>query len=283
MADTLTHTGDLTDDLLYGALSPDGSTLYAFELNRGFDIRSYAFPALTGGSVILNDVTGPMACDGDGVLYWVDDALNEAETLAATQIWKNAGSPTLVWSSAFAIPNPTVTLCWSPYDGLLYALIDGLLYSIDPTSGADTLLYTPSVGTPTIASGPVPTLDGGIWWSFSPSSSSHKVIRYDIPGSSGAEAIVGITHYQDQLLPRADGTAVGFTSSGSSAFVVASDLSATSAPDLAGIVGGARGVAYTPDLSLVVFGSRGTNGVWQIGEVVVPTYHFTIGRVGFHG
>ena len=274
MADTFTYIGDLTDDLLYAALTPDGSTLYAFELNRGFTIRSYTYPGLSGGSTVVSNVLGPMTMDDSGVLYWTDDAVSGST--AATQIWKNASSPTLLWSSAYGAVNPTVNLCWSPYDGLLYAVIDLLLYSIHPTTGTATLVYTPTSGTVDQLYGPTPTLDGGIWWA----GVGGPVYRYDIPTATGVQAsTAGATPYRDVLIPKADGTTLGLTSSGTVGWTIAADLTATLNTGIAGLVGGIRGVAYKPDLSLIAFGDRGSNGVWQY--VGAPRRRFWVGTTGF--
>lgn len=255
---------DLTQNQPWAAFDPSGDTLYVWENNRGFDLRDYSYPGLVEQSIVVNNTLGPVACDGDGEVYWTN-AIVSGST-AATQVVKNPSSPTALFTTSFQSSNPIVTLCWSPFDDLLYLLVSSAnvsesgLWSLTKDGSTATLVdntHTINVSANT----PVPTLDGAIWWS---NSAAPRVYRYDIGGASTAEVTVTAN---DVVIPQPDNTVIGYMGIGGTFLGRRIDASMTTSLEPAAdvLAFGQRAVAYLPDLSVVTVERRVTGEVWEIG------------------
>lgn len=278
----ISHVGDVSDNYPLAAFAPDGQTLYIRENNRGDDIRAYSYPALVEQSVVVTDIFGQFACDGDDVLYWFPIAGN------AKELWTNAASPTLLasWSSGETVTN--LACCWSPYDDHLYVLLvtdspfaDRGLWRVTK-AGVKTQIDT-SVVSPMTSAGRmlVPTLDGGIWW-----QSGSGLTRYDIPADTITTNTTVTTQTSDSWIPQPDHSVLAWSTVGGASagrratYSAGGSISLALEPDVDVLSPGQRGVAYLPDLSVCTVERHLTAEVWQVGEFAV-TARWTLGRVGW--
>lgn len=276
----ISQTGDLSENYPFAAFSPSGSKLYVFENNRGSDIREYTYPGLSEVGIVVNDVLGPMACDGSGVLYWTDSEI--VGTDVSCVIYKDPSSPTEImrWTSTSSLP--IVSICWSPFDDSIYALVnlsvspftDEGLWRID-LDGATSDHVESSFSIDTAVNTPVPTLDGAIWWS---NPSPTRVYRHDITGGTTAQAIAD---FFDVVIPQPDHSVIGWSTIAgvSKGRRIDAAMSITDETDVNVLTPGQRGVAYIPDLTCVAVERRLSGEVWQIGQL--PTGGWTVGRVAW--
>lgn len=283
----LRHVGTIAP-YLAAAFAPDGATLYVN--HDGSGIVAYTYPALTVISTVVTPASSGgliegIACDDAEVLYWW-----ELTASFGIRLYKDQSSPTSFYDTVDE--RGPVGLCWSPYDSLLYGfgltdIVDGeCLCSWDPTiAGGDrTVLFTPPGVNDDLkfVNNPVPTLDGGIWWSYPdvPASSS-SIHRYDIPGAAGDTADFAL---DDVFIPRPDGFAWGYGTPrvggvGAAGYFFYTDASFDwPLAVLDGFSPGPRATAYTPTLGRVCFerGSSGevwtiSEGGWMVGRVRWPT------------
>lgn len=241
------------------ALEPDASLIYG--LNQGGnEIRRYTYPALsyqaqeyTTSELIERQA---LAIDDSGVLYWVE---YNAGTNTSS-IRKDTSSPTTLHSSTNRLNDWTI--CWSPYDGLLYVLDTqaSALLTVDPSTGTPTTVATGLNirGNGASQTQPVPTLDGGIWWER---TGTNGPIRYDIPADTTATTTTDGTPKQS-MLPRPNNDAWTHTSA-----CTYSAGSITKAAHGCTVPGTIISVGYTPTLDRVCYLSNVLTGdIYELTE-----------------
>lgn len=252
------------------ALEPDASLIYGLNLG-GNEIRRYSYPDLTyqaqeySPSDLLERQA--LAIDDSGVLYWVE---YDAGT-STSHIRKDTSSPTTLHSEASKLNRWTI--CWSPYDGLLYCLDSSAtaeLFTVDTTTGTKTVVASPVNvrGGGASQTQPVPTLDGGIWWER---TGTNGPIRYDIPADTTATTTSDGTPKQS-MLPRPNNDAWTHTSA-----CTYSGGSISKAAHGCTVPGTIISVGYTPTLDRVCYLSNVTTGdIYELTEGAAG--HWSVGN-----
>lgn len=253
------------------ALAPDASLIYGNN-SGGNEIRRYSYPDLTfqaqehtSSDLIERQA---LAIDDSGVLYWIEWT---APGVGGTStIWKDTSSPTSLHSETGKLEG--WTMCWNPYDGLLYVLDDftSELFTLDTTTGSKTVVATGlSIrGTGASQTCPVPTLDGGIWWER---TGTGGPARYDIPADTVATTTSdGGTRVCN--IPRPNNDVWEITSANTySAGSISKAAHGCTVP------GAINSVGYTPTLDRVCYLRTALSGeVYELAEVGQP---WTVGRV----
>lgn len=277
MAARLRQVGTISS-YVSSAFAPDGQTLY---VNHGSAISAYPYPSLSGASTVYtapgsNTIDG-IACDDAGTVFWWEDT---GVSPGGMLLYRDTSDQDVLTTTVDET-NPE-TLCWSPYDGMLYSVgvfdvVDGeTLRRYDPSTGAATILDYPTVTGVTAVNAPVPTLDGGVWWS-TPNPSLRSLYRWDIPTSTLDRRTAqvddgGVPRSSDELWLYGDPS--GAAPAGGYRYDF--EMSREVLPVLDSFTPGVRACAYTPTLRRVCFQRGATGEVWTIDD-----RRFWVGSTGF--
>jgi len=185
-------------EMNFGAVSPDGATLYILRDDDLTQIDAYAWPAGTGPTGLYTAtgsvVTG-LAADDTGRLFW-----QEIEAGVETRIRRWDGSASTLNNTALAADD-SGGIVWC--DGLLYVLAGGSkeLHSVDPDTGTATLLadLTGVMG----AAGTLVACPTGDLWVVG-DGVSETLVHYDISTDTLTSSTTAPV-VDDFLVPQANG------------------------------------------------------------------------------